>query len=410
MTLALEIKNLRAACAVAQAGSTAAAARQLHLSQSAVARAVLALESGLGMALFDRAGRGMTPTEAAQTLLRRGLRALQRLAAVDAGPRRPGAETATAWWHSRLATGASHRHLQVLVSLAQTRSETRSAADLGISQPAVHQVLAQLEHMSAAPLFLRARTGLRLTEAGDGALQAAKLALSELRQADEELAAQRGAAGGRLVIGTLPFSTAQLLPAALDRALGAMPGLAVTIIDGTYDSLVHQLRHAEVDLIVGALRPLPPGDDIQQEALFLDPLAVVARADHPLARQRRPSWLALSRAQWVMPMPHTPAQAAFEQAFKAAGVPVPDNPLRVNSALMMQALLARSDRLAMMSARQLQREIRAGLLVQLPVAVHHEPRTIGVIRRADHLPAPGAQRLLDALRAVAEDLGHGLVE
>lgn len=403
MTLVQELKSLRVACAVAQAGSTTAAARLLHLSQPAVARAVLALEARLQLRLFDRAGRGMNPTEAAGPLLQRTQRALERLA--QAGGGRP-----TPWAQSRLATGAGHRHLEVLVSLARTRAETRSASELGISQPAVHQVLAQLEHMSGAPLFVRARSGLRLTEAGDAALQATRLALSEMRQADEELAARRGRTQGRLVIGTLPFSTAQLLPQAVDRVLSALPGLEVAIIDGTYDTLIQQLRHADIDCIVGALRARPGADDLQQEALFLDPLAVVARATHPLARGRRPDWRMLSRAQWVMPMPNTPAQAAFEQAFRAAGVPVPDNPLRVNSAMVMQALLARSDRLAMMSPRQVEPDIRAGLLTRLPVEVRHEPRTIGVIRRADHLPTPAAQRLLDALRAVAAEIGQAPIE
>lgn len=403
MSLVQEFKSLRAACAVAQSGSTTSAAQLLHLSQSAVARAVQALEARLQLGLFDRAARGMTATEAARPLLRRTQRALDRLAQAGGG-------RAATWPHSRLATGATHRHLEVLVSLAHTRAENQSARELGISQPAVHQVLAQLEHMTGTPLFVRARSGLRLTEAGDAALQAAKLALSEMRQADEELAAWRGRTQGRLVIGTLPFSTAQLLPEAVDRVLSALPGLEVSIIDGTYDALIHQLRHAEVDCIVGALRPRLHVDELQQEALFLDPLAVVARATHPLACGAHADWQALSRAQWVMPMPNTPAQAAFEQTFRAAGVPVPDNPLRVNSALMMQALLARSDRLAMMSLRQVQRDIRAGLLTRIPVEVRHEPRTIGVIRRADHLPTPAAQRLLDALRAVAADIGRGLHE
>ncbi|MDT4878611.1 pca operon transcription factor PcaQ [compost metagenome] len=103
-------------------------------------------------------------------------------------------------------------------------------------------------------------------------------------------------------------------------------------------------------------------------------------------------------------MPNTPAQVAFEQALKVAGIPIPADPLRVNSALMMQALLAQSDRLALMSPRQVQAEIRAGLLVQLGVPVRHEPRMIGLVRRAGYLPTPAAQSLLDALRSVARDI------
>jgi LysR family transcriptional regulator of gallate degradation len=292
--------------------------------------------------------------------------------------------------------------MQVLLALAGTTSQAIAATALGISQPAVQQSLAQLEHLAGKPLFLRARNGLRLTELGEAAVKAVKLALAELQQADEELALQQGATQGRLVIGTLPFSTVLLVPEAVDRVYQAHPGLGITIVDGTYDALVHQLRHADIDLMLGALRPAPPGPDLQQEELFVDKLSVVAGASHPLARRSGLRWQDLADARWIMPMPNTPAEAAFVEALQAAGVPHPPSPLRVNSALMMQSLLAQSDRLAMMSPRHIQREIDAGLLVVLDLPVQHAPRTIGLLMRTGYLPTPGAQVLLDALR----DFGH----
>ncbi len=399
-----QLKPLRALCAVAATGSTVAAASALHLSQSSVVRAIQALEADLDGALFERSGRGMAPTPLGQVLALRAARGLAHLAQVDAPARRGHNPDALGWTGSRLAAGVGARHMAVLLSLAQTGTETASAQALGISQPAVHQTLAQLEHMAGAPLFVRARKGLRLTEVGEATLQAFKLARAELQQAGDELAARRGVVQGRLVIGTLPFSTGHLLSLAVDRVLQTHPGVAITIVDGTYDALLHQLRQADIDLIVGALRPALPGGDLTQETLFLDRLAVVARAAHPLAQRPRLGWKDLRDAAWIMPMPNTPAQVAFEQALKVAGIPIPADALRVNSALMMQALLARSDRLALMSPRHLQDEIRAGLLAELPVPVRHEPRMIGLVRRAAYLPTPAAQALLDALRHVARQI------
>lgn len=410
MPLAEYLKPLRAVCAVAATGSTVAAALSLHVSQSSVTRAVQELERALGRPLFERVGRGMRVTDAGGALVRRGSRALDHLGRASSAssigsPRRPAGD-ALSWVHSRLAAGVAHRHVQVLRSLALTLSETQSAQALGISQSAVHQTLVQLEHMSGAPLFVRARRGLRLTEAGDFTLQACKLAMAELQQADDEWALDEGVVQGRLVIGTLPFSTGQLLAEAVERVLRAHPGLSVTIVDGTYDALVHQLQQADIDFIVGALRPVLPGPSLQQETLFLDQLTVVARAGHPLAKRPALGWADLREAAWIMPMPNTPAQVAFEQALQVAGLPVPVDSLRVNSALMMQALLAQSDRLALMSARQVQRDRAAGLLMQLPVTVRHQPRMIGMVRRADYWPTPSAQTLLDALRAVAGEIAQ----
>jgi LysR family transcriptional regulator of gallate degradation len=178
----------------------------------------------------------------------------------------------------------------------------------------------------------------------------------------------------------------------------------VTLVDGTFDALVQQLRSAQIDCIVGALRTQVPAADVQQEVLFEDRLAVVARADHPLAQRRRLQWRQLAQAQWVMPMPQTPAAAAFAQMLQSAGLPPPSDQLHVNSALMMLAFLAEGDRLALMSPRQVARELAQGQLVELPLPVRHTPRRIGVMLRTGYLPTPAAAQLLDALRAVAATL------
>jgi LysR family transcriptional regulator of gallate degradation len=71
---------------------------------------------------------------------------------------------------------------------------------------------------------------------------------------------------------------------------------------------------------------------------------------------------------------------------------------------MMQSLLMQSDRLAMMSPRQIQSEIQAGLLVVLPLAVPQAVRTIGLIRRSGILLTPGMQSVLQACRQVASEM------
>lgn len=55
--------------ALAAAGSTAGAAKGLHLTQSAVSRALTQAESRLGVQLFERNSRGLLPTPAGARLL-----------------------------------------------------------------------------------------------------------------------------------------------------------------------------------------------------------------------------------------------------------------------------------------------------------------------------------------------------
>nr|WP_315480027.1 LysR family transcriptional regulator [uncultured Rhodoferax sp.] len=403
MELLPHVRLLRALAAVAQAGSSQRAATLLHVAQSSVIRAVQQLEAALGSPLFERVGRGMQPTVRGRQLALRATRALQLLADAD----RHRTRSAAVWHHSPLALGVAARHLQVLQALVDTGSEGRAAQQLDVSQPAVHQSLQQLEHMAAASLFIRARSGLRLDEAGEGLLLASRLAQAELRQAVDEWPEPGAALQGRLVIGTLPFSTTMLLAPAVEQLLAQQPGVQLVLIDGTFDALVAQLRHAELDCIVGALRNTPPSADLSQEVLFEDRLAVMARAGHPLAQRRRLGWAALRTAQWVMPMPNTPAEKAFAQMLQAVGLPPAAGQVRANSALMMQAMLQDSDRLALMSPRQVAREMAAGLLVELPLPVQHAPRQIGAMWRTSYLPTPAAAQWQGILRQVGLALDGG---
>lgn len=62
---------MRAFVAVAEEGGLSAAARRLHLSQSALSQAVQSLERQLGVQLLNRSHSGTTPTAAGETLVRR---------------------------------------------------------------------------------------------------------------------------------------------------------------------------------------------------------------------------------------------------------------------------------------------------------------------------------------------------
>jgi DNA-binding transcriptional LysR family regulator len=65
----MDWNDLRYFLSVARTGSTLAAARQLHVSQTTVARRIAALEEALGLTLFDRRQTGYALTRTGEALL-----------------------------------------------------------------------------------------------------------------------------------------------------------------------------------------------------------------------------------------------------------------------------------------------------------------------------------------------------
>ena len=64
----MELRELSAFVAVVEEGGMSAAARRLHVSQSALSQTVSALERELGVALLERTSTGVRPTKAGTTL------------------------------------------------------------------------------------------------------------------------------------------------------------------------------------------------------------------------------------------------------------------------------------------------------------------------------------------------------
>lgn len=82
-TPSLDVRDLRVVLAVERAKTTAAAAELLHLTQSAVSRALAAAETHAGVALFDRSPRGLEPTAAGRLLIDEAPKLLGALCSVE---------------------------------------------------------------------------------------------------------------------------------------------------------------------------------------------------------------------------------------------------------------------------------------------------------------------------------------
>ncbi|NUP07134.1 MAG: LysR family transcriptional regulator [Polyangiaceae bacterium] len=65
----LDVRDLQVVMALATAGSTTSAASSLHITQSAVSRALSVAEEKVGTRLFERTARGLSPTAAGSRLL-----------------------------------------------------------------------------------------------------------------------------------------------------------------------------------------------------------------------------------------------------------------------------------------------------------------------------------------------------
>lgn len=391
------VRHLTAAIAVLQQRSISAAARSVHLTQPAVTQAMNALEQSMGGRLFDRSAQGIRPTETGQ---RTGLRLERALEQISLGLLEAGAASTQ---RAALARSVTATQLRAVSEVVAAGGIGAAARTVGTTRATLHRPLRQLEALLGIHLVEATSHGIRPTRAAGRLARRVRLAESEWQQACAEMAAASGEEKGSTVIGAMPLARSVIVPATVLAFAQRFPRHRVEVLDGPYESMLEALRDGRADWLIGALREVVTAD-VVQEALFDDPLAIIARAQHPLAIGQEISAVALSAQSWVAPRSGSPLRRRFDQLIGVGG---PVEPIECNSLMAARSILLASDRLMLSSTHQVRHELNAGVL-----AVVHHPfgrltRTIGITRRRDWEPTLTQRVMLDLLvmesRRVAQE-------
>jgi LysR family transcriptional regulator of abg operon len=278
-----------------------------------------------------------------------------------------------------------------------------AARGLRLTQPALTKSLRRLEQELGAVLVTRSVRGAVPTEHGRAFLVRARAVDADLRRAREEIAQLNGTREGAVALGSAPGPALELLPEALVRFRERWPQVSVRVIDVAPAEVLPALRDGSLDLALsvrmGPLAELP--GDCRAVPLYRNAAAIVARRGHPLAGARRLATLA--DAEWI----RTAAPlntSALPEMFRAAGLAGPRYRVDCGSFLLVPALVAESDLLAVVPWQIAERESRAGRIVSLRIREAIPERQICLFRRADVPPTPVSRELGQILQECARRL------
>ena len=391
------LRHLQVFVEAVKSGSMTAAARACHLSQPAVTQAISTLEKTFATRLLDRTSSGITPTVSGTACLHRIERALAQIGDAIAEARR--SRPRTDGHASRTMTTAQ---LQALVGVVEHRGFGSAARALGVSRPTLHRATRDLERSLDVTLFERTSFGVGSTREAEQLARRIHLAFAELEQARADISALTGGDQGRTVIGAMPLARSFLVPNAVLEFAADHPEHTIAILDGPYESMLDALRRGAADVLIGAMRDPVPYDDVVQEHLFDDPLAIIMRVGHPLARRKRPSARDLAGFPWIAPRAGSPLRRQFDELFLGLDVGELSSAIECNSLVAARAMLLSSDRIMLLSSHQVHHELTTGQLTTRPHPLGRIARAIGLTTRRDWRPTVAQETLLARLRANAK--------
>lgn len=177
------------------------------------------------------------------------------------------------------------RHLRTLESITRLGSFSAAAHELGYTQSAVSQQVAELERRLGTPVVVR--RPVRPTAAGRILLDTEAVISASLSAAAAELAALAEGSSGVVRLGAFISAAATVVPPALMRLRETHPGVHIVLREMDQTEIHAALLRGDLDLAITfdyAHTPIaiPPG--IHASHLMDDPILVVLPDQHPLAR------------------------------------------------------------------------------------------------------------------------------
>jgi DNA-binding transcriptional LysR family regulator len=173
--------------------------------------------------------------------------------------------------------------LRLFEASARLGSFTRAAQELHMAQPTASVQIKKLSETVGVPLFEQVGKRLYVTDAGQRLYESCQEVFRAFTTLEESLAGMRALESGRL---RLAVSTTGMCfaPRLLGAFVGLHPGVKTSMQAHNRQRLVERLANNEDDLYLFA--DAPEMEDVVAQELLPNPLVVLARDDHPLARQR----------------------------------------------------------------------------------------------------------------------------
>lgn len=306
------------------------------------------------------------------------------------------------------------RQLRMVDALGRHHSLTRASAALGLTQPALTKMLRELEELVGEALFERHARGLRPTAAGQLVIRYARSALAELCRLEDELdLAGDPLQTAMVVAGVLPIAAVGVMPAVMIRARAQYPHLQARLVQGRMETLLGQLEAGEVDFVVGRLYSPETPDGLHREPLYAEPIAVMARAGHPLQRLRRVAAKDLGPYDLLLPTFSQRVAHDIEQFMAAVGLTAGPAAIRSTSRGFIREMLLQTDMLTVMPQMVMSGELMRRQAWVAPLAAPALPRPAGVITNPHRGVSPAARLIIEVIRhtvvelAASGDLGVG---
>lgn len=214
------------------------------------------------------------------------------------------------------------RHAQLVLAVVREGSFTAAAKSMFITQPTLSHQIRQVEEQLGSPIFIRSKTSVELTPAGQVYVQAARRILQIETQMNESLGALNGTYEGVLHLGLPDQRADELLPQVLADFYALYPNVRIEAITAPHPELERMLLGGELNMAL--ISGEAENTLLEYQLIASDEVVLLASKKTGLA-QRIPSGSTISLHEcagerFVLPTGNLFFSRAYENLLVQAGL------------------------------------------------------------------------------------------
>lgn len=276
--------------------------------------------------------------------------------------------------------------LRTFRAVAETLNFTRAAERLHLTQSAVSHQIKALEEELGEPLFIRAKRGVKLSQAGKIALEYVERILDDTEALRERISGRERSPVGRVRVAAATQAFVYLFAPLFESFMDSHPGIDLAFrTTVSTEHTVADILNGAADVGFASLAVYSP--NLQVTKLFEDELVLVVSSDHKLAKKRSATVEEIQKDKLILFERGASIRRATDQFFDQLGVR-PDLALESNDTFFIKRMVERGVGVSLLPAWAVRDEVLTGTLSQLQISGHRLRRSVALVSLGRFQPSP----------------------
>lgn len=285
--------------------------------------------------------------------------------------------------------------LSYFKKVAETRSISRAAEELLLTQPAVSKQIKALEEELGTRLFDRIGKKVLLTRAGKNLYGHADRILRSVEEAKTAVHDMSSECSGELVVGTSDHISLHRLPDVLKQYIETFPKVDLKLRCHRSETILDMVHGNTVDLGVITLPKASTG--MIQKVVWRDPMSLVFPKNHPLGSLEQVRLRDITPYGMILPESGTATREMIDAAFARKNLS-PNVKMEVAYIETIKVLVKVGLGISILPDKAVDAEVRSGVLIRAALQDAQFSRDLGVLYLKDKFlsrPAVEFLRLLE---------------